>query len=195
MLMMAMWQGLGNDSISAGNTRWLMIFVGVVAVSTFVQMLVVIFVVAGAGKAQKRILQIAEELYARATPIINSAEDMVKETLPKIKTISDNLVETSGIVRAKAKEIDSTLTDVNVKTKAQVARVDSMIATALTATGALAEMIHQGIKTPVTEVVGVVNGFKAGIDVLLRKSGGFANSASVRKGTAIEVYKDDRAGM
>jgi hypothetical protein len=70
-----------------------------------------------------------------------------------------------------------------------------MVSTALTATGALAEMIHQGIKTPVLEVVGVVNGFKAGIDVLMSKSKGFANSASVRKGTAISLYKDDRDGM
>ncbi len=195
MLTMAMWQGLQNDSVSGGNTRWLMIFIGIVAVSMFLQTVFVVLTAVGAAKTQKRVLQIAEEIHSRATPIIEKAEDLVKETLPKIRTISDNLVETSELVKAKAKEFDSTLTEVNQKTKAQVARVDGMVSTALTATGALAEMIHKGIRTPVVEALGVVNAFKAGIDVLLKKSGGFANSASMRKKTAISLYKDDQAGM
>jgi len=194
MLMMAMWQGLQGDPISAEDTKWLMIFVGIVAVSMLMQAVVVIAAAIGATKTQNRILAIAEELRERAAPIIESAESLVKETLPKIRTISDNLVEASQVVKAKAHEFDTTLTDVNQKTRAQVARVDGMVSSALTATGALAEMIHKGIRTPVVEVVGVVNGFKAGLDVLLKKSGGFANSASVRKKTAIALYKDDQAG-
>lgn len=193
MLMMAMWQGLEKDSISSGNTRLLMIFVGVVSVSMLAQAVVVIVAAVGAAKAQKRVMLIAEELHARATPIIDIAEDMVRETLPKVRTITDNLLETSHVVRAKAHEFDSTLTDVNRKTRAQVARVDNMVSTALTATGALAEMIHKGIRTPVVEAVGVVNGFKAGLDVLLTKSNGFTRSASVRKKTAITLYKDDQS--
>lgn len=192
MFMMAMWQGLQSDSISAGNTKWLMIFIGLVAVSMAIQAVVVIAAAVAAMKTQKRVLAIAEELHTRATPIINSAEDMVRETLPKIKIISDNVVVATGVVKAKAQEFDSTLTDVNVKTRAQVARVDGMVSTALTATGALAEMIHQGIRTPVKEALGLVNGFKAAIDVLMSKSKGFANSSSVRKKTAIALYKDDR---
>ena len=177
MWMMAAWQGLQNDSISAGNTRLLMIFVGIVALSMFVQAVVVIVAAIGATKTQKRVLAIAEELRTRATPlidkaipIIDKAETLVEVTLPKIARISDNLVETSEIVKAKAKEFDTTLTDVNVKTRAQVARVDGMVSSALTATGALAELIHKGIRTPLVEVSGVVNGFKAGIDVLFSKA-------------------------
>jgi len=192
MLMMAMWQGLQSDSISAGNTRLLMVFIGVVALSTLTQAVFVILAAIGAAKTQRRVLEIAEALHSRATPIIDKTEDLIKETLPKIRTISDNLVETSSVVKAKAKEFETTLSDVNQKTKAQVARVDGMVSGALTATGALAEIVHRSIKTPLIEMAGVVNGFKAGIDVLLKKSGGFANSASVRKKTAIEVYKDDR---
>ncbi len=191
MLTMAMWQGLQNDSISAGNTKWLMFFVGLVAVSLLAQAVVVIIAAVGGAKALKRILAITEELHTKTTPILNTTEALIRETIPKVKIISDNLVETSHVVKAKAQEFDSTLTDVNKKTKAQVARVDGMVSTALTATGALAEMIHQGIRTPVREAVGVVNGFKAAIDVLASKSKGFANSASTRKKTALVVYEDD----
>ena len=190
MLSMAMWQGLQNDSISAGNTRLLMIFVGVVAFSMLTQAVVVIVAAVGGMKAVKRITAISEELHKRATPIISTTEELIRDTVPKIKTISDNLVETSHLVKTKAQQLDSTLTDVNTKTKAQVARVDGMISTGLTAAGSLAEMIHQGIRTPVREAVGVVNGFKAGLDVLLSKSKGFSNGASVRKKTAITIFDD-----
>ena len=192
MLTIAMWQGLENDSISAGNTKWLMIFIGLVALSMVAQAVVVIIAAVGAAKTGKRMLAIAEELHTRATPILNTAEELVNETVPKVKTISSNLVDASEVIKKKAREFDSTLTDVNQKTKAQVARVDGMISTGLTAAGTLAEMIHQGIRTPVREAVGVVNGFKAGIDVLLSKSKGFANSASVRNKTAISLYDNDR---
>jgi hypothetical protein len=50
-----------------------------------------------------------------------------------------------------------------------------MVATALTATGAIAEMIHEGVRKPVLEVSGLVNGLKAGLNVLLSKSKSFGS--------------------
>jgi hypothetical protein len=167
--------------------------VGVVALSMFAQAIVVIFAAIAARRTQERVLAIAEELRMRAAPIIDNAEALVKDTLPKIRTISDNLLEASHVVRAKAVEFDSTLTDANKRTRAQVARIDGMVSTALTATGSLAALIHQGIRTPMVEVVGLVNGFKAGLDVLLSKSN--AARSPVKKTTSIAVYKGEEAGM
>lgn len=183
----AIWQGLQNDSISSGNTKLLMIFVGIVALSMLTQAVVVIVVAIGARQTQKRVLVIAEELRRRATPILDTAEEVMGDAVPKIKIITENLLVTSKVVRAKAVEFDSTLSDANNRAKAQVARIDGMVSTALTATGTLAAMIHQGIRTPIIEAVGVVNGFKAGIDVLLSKSKGFA-----RKGQSVALYKSDK---
>ena len=130
MALMAMWQGLGSDAISSGNTRWLMIFVGLVAASMVAQVIIFAFMAYGAKKAQ---------------------------------------------------EFDSTLTDANQRAKAHVARVDKMVSTGLTATGALAEMIHQGIRKPVIEITGLVNGIKAGIEVLTSRAKGFAGRSRVTR--------------
>jgi hypothetical protein len=175
MAMMALWQGLETDSISAGNTRLLMIFVGIVALAMLSQAIIFAFMALGAKRTQTRVLVIAEELRARALPIIDTAEDLIKETVPKVKTMTENLLETSHIVRAKATEFDVTLTDVNRRAKAQIVRVDGMVETALTATGALAEMIHQGVRKPVLEISGLMNGVKAGLSVLLGKSKSFGS--------------------
>jgi hypothetical protein len=173
MVLMAMWQGLESDSISAGNTRLLMIFIGIVALSMLTQAIVVAFLAVGAKRTQARMLTIVEELRGRALPILGTAEDLLRETAPMVKTITENLLETSHVVRSKAHELDATLTEANQRAKAQMARVDGMVASGLNATGTLVELIHQGVRKPVLEISGLVNGFKAGLDVLLSKSKGF----------------------
>ena len=170
MVLMAMWQGLQSDSISAGNTRLLMIFIGIIALAMLSQAIIFGFMAAGAKRTQTRLLAIAEEVRGRALPILDTADDLLRETAPKIKTITANLLETSHVVRSKAHELDATLTEANQRAKAQMARVDGMVANGLNATGALVEMIHQGVRKPVLEISGLVNGFKAGLDVLLSKS-------------------------
>jgi hypothetical protein len=173
MVMMAFWQGLESDSISAGNTRLLMIFVGIVALSMLSQAIIFAVMAVGAKRTQKRVLAIAEEMRARAIPIIDTAEDLIDDMVPKVKKITDNVLETSHVVRSKAQEFDATLSDANRRAQVQIARVDGMLAEALTATGTLAEMIHQGVRKPMVEISGLVNGFKAGLGVLLNKSKGF----------------------
>jgi hypothetical protein len=190
MLIVAAWLGLQTDSFSGENTKLLMIFVGIVALSMLSQAIVVIFMAVGAKRAQQRVVVIAEEIRSRAMPILDKSEDLLEDAVPKIKAITENLLQTSHIVRAKAQEFDGTLSDANMRTRAQVARLDGMVSTALTATGTLAAMIHQGIKTPVVEVIGLVNGVKAGIDVLMSKSKGFGRTSK-----AITLYKGDDDGM
>jgi len=181
MVLMAMWQGMERDAMSAGNTHWLMFFVGLVAASMVAQVIIFLFMALGAKKAQERVLVIAEEIHKRALPVLAMAEDLSRETVPKVKVITDNLLQTSHVVRAKAEEFDATLADANLRAKAQVARVDRMVSTGLTATGALAEMIHQSIRKPVIEISGIVNGFKAGIEVLTSRAKGFAASSRVNR--------------
>jgi hypothetical protein len=177
MAMMALWQGLETDSISAGNTRLLMIFIGIVALSLLSQAILFAFMALGAKRTQARVLAIAEELRARAIPILDISEDLIKDTVPKVKTITQNLLETSHIARAKATEFDATLTDANRRAKATIVRIDDMVENALTATGALAEMVHQSVRKPVLEVSGLMNGLKAGLNVLLSKSKSFGSLA------------------
>jgi hypothetical protein len=175
MAMTALWQGLEADSISAGNTRLLMIFIGIVALSMLTQAIIFAFAALGAKRTQARVLAIAEELRTRALPILASSEELIHDTVPKVKIITENLLETSQIVRAKAHQFDATLTDANRRAKVQIERVDGMFESALTATGALAEMIHQSVRKPVLEVSGLVNGLKAGLNVLLHKSKSFGS--------------------
>lgn len=163
------------DSLSSGNSRLLMVFVGMVAIAMSVQALALIIMAIGASKARKRGLEIAEEIRLKVMPVIDGAQEILRDSTPKIKVITDNLVETSHVVRGKAQEFDVTLSDVNHKTRAQVARVDGMVTTALTATAEIVATIQHGIRVPVREMAGLVNGLKAGLDVLVGRAKSFGS--------------------
>jgi methyl-accepting chemotaxis protein len=199
---MCMWLQDVDDSISSGNSRWLMFFVGMVAVAMLTQAIVFVAAAIGAAKARKRVLAIAEEVRLKALPVIDNAQDMIQDLRPKMKVITDNLVETSHIVRAKAQEFDSTVTDVNQKTRAQAARVDDMVTSVLNTTAGIASTIQKGVQVPVREFSGLMNGLKAGLDVLVGrgKSASRKHDATIpfERGAArpfVYGVKDDDIGL
>ena len=72
-------------SLSSGNSRWLMFFVGLVAFCMLIQAVVVVAFVLAALKSQKRMLAIAEEVRARAVPVLKSAEEkLFHDSAPKL---------------------------------------------------------------------------------------------------------------
>jgi hypothetical protein len=163
------------DSLSANNTKLLMIFIGIVAFAILTQTVIFLVLAIGLVKTQKRVVAIAEEVHEMALPAIKNVQELIRDTTPKVRVITDNLVEASHVVRAKAQEFDVTMTDVNQRTRTQVARVDGMISSALKATADIAATVHRGISIPVREMAGLANGLKAGLDVLVGRVKGFGS--------------------
>jgi methyl-accepting chemotaxis protein len=154
-------------SISSGNSRLLMFFVGMVAIAMVVQAFVVVFAAIGAAKARKRLMTIVEEVREKALPVISSTQSVLHELHPKVRTIADNFVETSHVVRSKAQEFDATISDVNQRARAQTERVDDMVSSVLDTTSGIASTIQKGVQVPVREFHGIMSGLKAGLDVLV----------------------------
>lgn len=163
------------NSLSSGNSRLLMVFVGMVAIAMLAQAVALIVMAVGASKARKRGLEIAEEVRLKVLPVIDGAQELIRDTAPKMKIITQNLVETSYVVRNKAQEFDATLAEVHQKTRAQVARVDGMVTSALNASAEIAVAIQQGVRVPVRQFAGLVNGLKAGMDVLVGRVKSFGS--------------------
>jgi hypothetical protein len=186
--MEAVWIGLSGmwlqdpDSLSSGNSRLLMIFVAMVAIAMVAQAIALIVMAVGAGKARKRGLEIAQEVRDKMMPVIDGTHDLIRDNAPKIKVITENFVEASHIIREKAREFDVTASDLNAKTRAQAARVDGMVTSVLDTTAELKDSIQRGIKIPVREVTGLVNGLKAGLDVLVGRTKGFGSRGFGREG-------------
>jgi hypothetical protein len=166
------------DSLSSGNSKLLMVFVAMVAIALVVQAIALVVMAVGAAKARKRGLEIVEELRLKVMPILDSSHGFIQDTAPKVKIITENFVETSHVIRAKAQEFDSTASDLNSKTRAQVARVDGMVTSVLNTTSDISETVQRGFKIPVREFSGLMNGLKAGLDVLVGRTKGTGGGRS-----------------
>ena len=160
-------------SLSSGNSTLLMIFVAVAAFALLAQAIAFIVIAVGAKKTLTRGMAIAEEVRLKAMPLINDTHELVRDMTPKLKVITENLVETSHMVRGKVREFDATAGDINQKAKSQVARVDGIVTSVLNSTSEITDTIQRGIKVPLREVSGVVNGLKAGLDVLVGRAKDF----------------------
>ena len=165
MMTFALWLE-DPGSLSSGNSRLLMFFVAMVAVAMVAQAIVVIIAALGAAKTRKQLLAIAEEVRAKSLPVIEGAQDMVQDLQPKFRTLADNLVETSHVVRAKAAEFDETISEVNRRARTQTARVDDMFTSVLDSTAGIASSVQRTVAAPVREFHGIMNGIRAGFDVL-----------------------------
>lgn len=199
---LAMWQ---QDSINSGNSKLLMIFVGLAAFALLVQALVFVVLAGGAIKGQKALLVHVEEFKAhlvefkeKAMPLIASSHALVTDLTPPVKAITAKVHEITvhvediaALAREKAHEFSPTISaanetvqaanqtvrDANHKTQEQVVRVNEMITSALDATAQLGKAIQHGITQPGREIAGVVSGVKAAFDSLLHKSRGFGSGA------------------
>jgi len=165
------------DSISSGNSRLLMIFVGMVALAMVVQAIALLMLAIGAAKARKRTMAMIEEVRAKAMPAIDSTQEFVRNYAPKLMTLAENLAETSTVVRRKAEEFDATLSDVNNRARVQAARADDIATSVLTGAAEAVAAIQHGIRVPVREFTGLMNGLKAGLDVLVGRVKGFGRSS------------------
>jgi methyl-accepting chemotaxis protein len=161
------------DSLSSGNSRLLMWFVGMVAIALVIQAIVVVVMAIGAAKASKRAFEIVDELRTKIGPVLETTQSVFHDAAPKVKIITENLVETSHLVRSKAREFDATASELNMKTRAQAARVDGMVTSVLNTTAEISDTLQRAVKVPVRELTGLVNGFKAGVDVLVGRAKGF----------------------
>lgn len=168
--------GMWLQDAGSGNSRWLVIFVGVIAAALIAQAIVVAVVAVGALKAGKRALDIVDEMRTKLMPMVESTHEMLQDARPKVKIITENLVETSHVVRSKAAEFDATATDWNSKARAQAARVDGMMTGVLNTTSEISQSLQKALKVPVREFTGLMNGFKAGVEVLVGRAKGYGGS-------------------
>ncbi|HZY63374.1 MAG TPA: hypothetical protein VFE38_12700 [Edaphobacter sp.] len=169
-------------SISSGNTTWLMVFVGLVALAMIVQAIALVVMAVGAAKARKRGLAVIEEVRAKAVPLIDKAlpaientQNFIESCAPKLLMLAENMVETSNIIRSKAVEFDATLSEVNSKARVQAQKADQIASSVLDGASEIVSAVQQGIRVPVREFNGLVNGIKAGIDVLVGKPKGYSS--------------------
>jgi uncharacterized protein YoxC len=178
----------------AGTNRLIMIFIGLVAVAMVVMAIAMIVVAVTASKAVKGMSETVDELKGKMLPLIDVATEMSKtgqallnDTAPKLKHITDTLVdasdtlaETSKAARSAVQQFDTTIIDINMRTQRQVARVDGMVTSALTATVDAVETISRGLRIPTQKIVAAAGQAKLFAEGLLARVRSAVNARADR---------------
>jgi methyl-accepting chemotaxis protein len=155
----------------------LVIFVAVAAISILMQAGFTLGIFLGARKTQKKLTALADDLRIHALPMIQTSREMVQDFAPKLSaltakvdSIADNLSATSATLRSKTDQIGVLVGDVATRTQGQVSRVDGMVKVTLDQVTSAVQAIEHGIAAPVRQVNGIINGLRAGVEVLRQKN-------------------------
>ena len=158
------------NGISLGEHADLfLVLIGVIAFAALVQAALTIGMGIAAMTARKKIVAEFNELKSRINPILLSTRAVIEDTAPKVKTISSNLVEASNTLRERASTIGEAVDEIAARTRQQAARVDGMVTDSLNGVEQVTTSVQHGVMAPIRQVQGVLNGFRAGIDVLLSR--------------------------
>jgi hypothetical protein len=148
----------------------LVIFIAIAAISILLQAGFTVAMAIGALKARKKIMALVDDVRLHAMPVIMSSREVLQDVTPKIKTITENLTATSTTLRAKAEQIGSVVGDVTSKAHVQATRVDGMVKSTLDHLTLAVQALEHGVAVPVRQVNGILNGLRAGVDVMRRKT-------------------------
>ena len=150
----------------------LVVFIAIAAISILMQAGFTVAIFLGARKAQKKITALADDVRLHALPAIISSRELIQDITPKLKSITENLTATTATLRSKTEQIGVVVGDVTEKAHVQASRVDGIVKGTLDQLTVAVQAIEHGIAVPVRQVNGIINGLRAGVDVMRSKAPG-----------------------
>jgi len=148
----------------------LVVFIAVAAISILMQAGFTVATFLGVRKTQKKFTALADDLRLHALPVIISSREVIQDLSPKLKTITENLAAVSETVRSKTDQVGGLVGNVTERANLQASRVDGMVKGTLDQLTFAVQAIEHGIAVPVRQVNGILNGLRAGVDVMRKKN-------------------------
>lgn len=147
----------------------LVIFTAVTALSLLLQACCLLVMAIVVRKSMKKVQAIAEEAKGKALPVIASAQTLLDDISPKLKTATSELSELSQKVRHQAQNVNQTMDNALVKANAQIRRIDEILTTTINAVDHASKTIESAVASPTRRISGIIHGIRVGLGVFLGK--------------------------
>jgi hypothetical protein len=148
----------------------LVVFIAIAAISILMQAGFTVAMFLASRKAQKKITALVDDVRLHALPVIMSSRELIQDVTPKLKLITENLTATTATLRAKTDQVGGLVNNVTERAQFQASRVDGMVKGTLDQLTNAVHAIEQGVAVPVRQVNGILNGLRAGMDVMMKKT-------------------------
>lgn len=127
-------------------------------------------------KSSERMETLATEVKVKAIPTMELVQSVLTDLQPKLQVITDNLEETSTVMRSQVQRVDATVTDVVDRARLQVIRADELLSRTLDRVEQTSDLVHNTVISPVKQLSGIMQGITVGLEFLLgsrkRRNGG-----------------------
>ncbi len=145
----------------------LKIFIAVTTFAVVVQAGILVGLYLAVRKSTARMEALATEVKSRVLPTVETAQNLMVELRPKIDVISNNLAESSDLLRNQLGRLDATVTDVLDRARLQVIRADELLNRTMDKVEETSEVVHKTVISPLRQVNGLMAAISTGVDVFL----------------------------
>jgi hypothetical protein len=148
-------------------------FTAVTAVGVMLQAFVLLGMLLALKGALKRLNAVTEKAEEHVLPVLQSTRSLLEEVSPKLKVAAQNALEVSqtarevsATARTESAKLAAALDDVLERAAVQTDRLDEIVTAALGSVAHATAMVQRAVATPVRQVSAVLNGLRAGFEVL-----------------------------
>jgi uncharacterized protein YoxC len=135
--------------------------VGLAAACCLVMAIVMLFMLRTVNGLKQKI----EPLTHKAGPLMDMAQSTARELIPKVSTISADVVEISRTAREQVSRVGELMTELTEHAKMHMARIESAVEQTVGDVQHAGETVKKVVLKPVREVNGVMAGIKTAITV------------------------------
>jgi hypothetical protein len=119
--------------------------------------------------ALRRVDEVSKKAEENVLPLLATSRSLLEEVSPKLKVAAQNVLEVSQTLRVESKRAAGTVDDLLKKAMVQTDRVDEMVTATLNSVAHATATVQRAVSGPVRQVGAVLNGLRAGFDVLRNK--------------------------
>jgi hypothetical protein len=148
-------------------STYYIIFTAVTALGILLQAVVLLAIFFAVRKAIGKLHEVTDDVRQQALPVIASTRSLLEDISPKLKIATSNLTEVSYTLRHQANHVNKTMEALLNKTDVQIDRIDEMVTGAFNAVDQASRVVEKTVSVPARRVSGIVNGFKAGMEVFI----------------------------
>jgi methyl-accepting chemotaxis protein len=152
------------------------LFTAVTALGVMMQALVLLGMLFALKGALGRLNEVSKKAEENVLPLLATSRSLMEEISPKLKVAAQNALEVSQTarevsltVKTESQNVAAAVDDLLKKAAVQADRVDEMVTGTLNSVAHATATVQKAVSGPVRQVGAVLNGLRAGFDVLRSK--------------------------
>ena len=140
-------------------------FIAVTTIAVVLQAGILVGLFLTVRQSAAKMEALAADVSSKTLPKVESVLAMMVELRPKVEVLTENVSESSTLVRNQLERIDATLTDAVDRARLQVIRADELLNRTMDKVEETSEVVHKTVISPLRQVNGLMAAISTGVDV------------------------------